>query len=364
MKTKKKGWDPEKDPLPDEVMKEWKKARIAEAIRNKLGIPRPIISAEFKGKRHVAVGSHMFWGEWKTFIDFLESYMKMTLGKDWGAAELKKSPEQMHPIMQWRVQSDKFLKKQKLNEDGFYEGVPTGPFAALLLLAYDLYIVGHNNKIQKELLRRLKNRDQFQGARHELFTAATCIKAGFDLQFEDETDTSRTHVEFIGQHKLTGQKVCVEAKSKHRRGVLGYRGTMRDEQVKLRLRRLLNSALSKDHDHPLVVFVDLNIPPEQAQNIFGMPLSNGFKEICNNIKKASDGKDIFNLLVLTNHPHHYGESDEPDPRRDRAAILATNPEIYPKFPQTLVNIFDAANQYGRVPQFFPKDTTVDSAEPL
>lgn len=361
MKKNKKGWDPEKDPLPKEVLEEWQKAKIAEETRKRLGIPRPIISAQSKGKRHVAVGSRMFRGDWKTFPDFLFEYIRTILGSDWGNAELRKDHEEMHPIIQWYVKTCKFQKKQKPGKDGIYNCIPNGPFAAYLLLAYDLYIVGHNHTIQEKLIRRLKNKDQFQGARYELFAAATCIKAGLALEFEDESDISKTHVEFVGTHRPTGQMVCVEAKSKHRKGILGYRSGMQDEQARLRIRRLLNSALMKEHRHPLVVFLDLNIPPDQAENVFGMPLTDSMKEISHSIRKTSNGKDIFNLLVLTNHPHHYGESDKPDPRRDRAAMVSINPQIIPKYLKALTDIYDAAETYGSVPQNFPENKAIKSS---
>ena len=40
----------------------------------------------------------------------------------------------------------------------------------------------------KEWLQRLKNREMFQGARHELFAEATCYRAGFKVEHEDEKD--------------------------------------------------------------------------------------------------------------------------------------------------------------------------------
>ncbi len=159
IKKGKKSWDPEKDPLPQEVLKEWQKAKIAEETRKRLGIPRPIISAQFKGKRHVAVGSRTFGGDWKTFPDFLFEYVKTILGSDWGNTELRKDHGDMHPIIQWYVQTCKFQREQKPDKDGIYNCIPNGPFAAYLLLAYDLYIVGHNDTIQEKLIQRLKNKD-------------------------------------------------------------------------------------------------------------------------------------------------------------------------------------------------------------
>ncbi len=66
------------------------------------GLGRPIISNEFKEHRMVAVGNTVYWSKtWKTFPDFLNDYVKKTLGPDWGSAELKKSLQERHPIMQW-----------------------------------------------------------------------------------------------------------------------------------------------------------------------------------------------------------------------------------------------------------------------
>jgi hypothetical protein len=92
-------WDPVKDPLPKEIITEWEKARIAEAVRSRLGIPRPMISTEFRGKRYVAVGNRMYWGEWKTFMEFLFEYATSMMGREWGVEELRKSFAEMHPLI-------------------------------------------------------------------------------------------------------------------------------------------------------------------------------------------------------------------------------------------------------------------------
>ena len=82
--------------------------------------------------------------------------------------------------------------------------------------AYDLFTVQDNGRLDARLIERLKNCDQFQGARHELFAEATCLRAGFSIEHEDETDGLTRHAEFTATHKASGQRVSVEAKSKHR----------------------------------------------------------------------------------------------------------------------------------------------------
>ena len=77
----------------------------------------------------------------------------------------------------------------------------TGAVAAYLRFAYNLYLVAHNQRIQKRLIERLKDNKQFHGAYYETYVAATFIKAGFDLWFENEDDGSKRHCEFTATCK-------------------------------------------------------------------------------------------------------------------------------------------------------------------
>ena len=96
--------------------------------------------------------------------------------------------------------------------------------AAYTCFAYDLYVVDDNGGLDDEFLQRLKNRELFQGARHELFAEATCYRAGFTVEHENEKDESMRHAEFTVRHAATGQFLSVEAKSRHRAGVLAMPG--------------------------------------------------------------------------------------------------------------------------------------------
>ena len=81
---------------------------------------------------------------------------------------------------------------------------------------------------------------------------------------ENEGDRTRRHVEFVAAHKATGQHILVEAKSRHRSGVMGRTGEQ-DEKPDIRFRRLINDAIAKDPDNPLAIFVDTNLPPKRAE---------------------------------------------------------------------------------------------------
>jgi len=215
--------------VPPEVLLEFQQTQLLEKERvKKFGQVRPEISGDFHGYKFVAVGSKLIYlpsDKCKFFTDLLIAYVPQTFGRYWFTQEIEKPADEQYPVMQWRVKGMTFMNAQPPLADGIYSATPTGPLLAYLTFAYDLYIVEHNAKLDPRLMERLKRADQFQGARHELFAEATCLRGGFDIQHEDESDGSRRHVEFTATHKITGQKISVEAKSKHRPGVLGQAGT-------------------------------------------------------------------------------------------------------------------------------------------
>ena len=69
------------------------------------------------------------------------------------------------------------------------------------------------------LIKRLKDFHKFQGARYEILVAAVFTRAGFDIEWIDDTKASGKHPEFIATHKRTGRKIAVEAKSRRRPGI-------------------------------------------------------------------------------------------------------------------------------------------------
>lgn len=211
------------------------------------GLGKSIISTEAFGQRFVAVKNRLMHSKgWKTFHDFLGDYIKMALGSEWGNTELQKPLEERHPILVWYHHLCD-LQRKYIKTPGEVHVMPkTGAAAAYNHLAYDLYALDHNAELQEKLVGRLRDKANFEGARYEVFVAATLIRAGFDLAFENEDDRSTSHCEFVATSKRTGRSFSVEAK--HRAG------------NRFRLGRQLNRALAKEAKHPRVVFIDINIP--------------------------------------------------------------------------------------------------------
>jgi hypothetical protein len=223
------------------------------------GLGRPIISTEFKGYRFVAVADKMYYGKWKTFADFLSHYIKDVLDPEWGNAEIAKPFSERHPVLQWYDKVCRLQAAHVKQEGEVFTSPLTGAASAYNRLAYNLYLIAHNGEdIQTALIARLKERNGFQGAFFETQVAAWLINAGFELEFEDESDRTSTHCEFTATHIATGEKFSVEAKSREIQASMSARE---------KLGRKLHQALEKKANHKRLVFLNLNKPlhtPEAA----------------------------------------------------------------------------------------------------
>lgn len=337
-------------PIPQETVDQLQ--RSAKNQRN-YGSVRPMVDAYWRGKMWIAVGEQLYSGDWKYFPDFLQDYIKIVLTPAWGKAELTKPLAERHPIMQWYDGMCQFQSQQDRAEDGTYAFVPDGCSFAYLLLAYDLYTLRHSQALQSVVVERLKKQDQFQGARYELFVAATCIRAGFAIEFEDETDGSRKHPEFRATHHKTGIELTVEAKSRHRPGVLGHPGSARPaSDVRTRIGGLLNDALAKAGSLPHVVFIDVNVPPAEGKAFEKQWFKDTQKSIQSAEANGVKGQDQFDLVVFTNHPFHYVEPGETAPSPELISVFGKNPRVPIANTSVLTSIHDAANKFGKVPQHF------------
>jgi hypothetical protein len=325
------------------------------------GSIRPQVSMEFQGNRFVAVGGMLHYSkDWHFFTDFLRDYVPAVFGGDWWTAELEKKEHDRHVVVQWRTEGIRYMNAQPSQPDGTCCAVPNGFLGAYLTFAYDLYTLEHNGGLDQEVLRRLKIADQFQGARHEIFAAATCLRAGFTIEMENERDGKDRHVEFTAKYKETGELISVEAKSKHRPGILGRPGVPpAPEKLSLRFGELINDALKKNPPHPLVVFIDTNLPLRAADRLYAFrqvsPLipSRLMAGLIVRVRKEHGGIDPYAMLVFTNHPHHYAAAIELDQRRHLLSVMPTGGLTSRAPSPAILALHKAANLYGNIPSFFP-----------
>jgi len=223
------------------------------------GLGRPIIADQTAGKRIVAVGHRLFQGEWPTFHDFLYSYILDVLGHDWFEAQTQLEHNERHPVIQWHERFLLASKAADLAPGETRQTLMTGAISAFLTLAYDLYILEHNNvqtrtpQLRKLLIGRLKCQDQFIGVRYEIRVAAILLRAGFELEWEDETDRRTKHVEYTATYPRTGKAFGVECKIRNQ-------DTAKQANQHLgRFAGLVSDALKKTTPHDRLIFVDLNM---------------------------------------------------------------------------------------------------------
>jgi hypothetical protein len=321
------------------------------------GHVRPPTALEVNGYKLVIAGGGLVWkpaDEAKYFTDILLDFFQNIFGREWTEAELAKPRGERHPVLELRYKAMTYMNKQEKTPEGIYVSQMTGPMLGYFCFAYDLWVVNDTARLDKRLVERLKNCDQFQGARHELFAEATCIRAGFDIEHENEADGSTRHAEFTATHRVTKQKISVEAKSRHRPGILGQPGTREKEgEYSMPIGKLLNNAIAKKAPHPLVVFLDLNLPWKTAARLLSMqPPHPLIHRTLDRMRKKNGGKDPIRLLVTTNHPEHYSEDEEIATSPQLLSLFTNVSETPDLLQQTLQAIHTAANMYGRIPQHF------------
>jgi hypothetical protein len=257
------------------------------------GLGNPIISAQSSGYRFVAVKNRLAYSKnWGTFHDFLFDYIVGALGSAWFNTEMTKPLEQIHPILKWYYVACDHMQ-QFTTKKGIVNSSPmTGAISAYLHLAYDLYSLEHNVELQEKLIGRLRDQNNFDGARYEVFVAASLIRAGFEIEFENEDDRKTSHCEFSATYTRTGRRFSVEAK--------------RCSGNKFKLGRQLNRALAKHANHQRVVFIDVNVPDGSIEGEVPVQLDNAIDSLRAFEGRIINGKPLPEAyLFITNHPWHH-----------------------------------------------------------
>lgn len=237
------------------------------------------------------------------FVDALHDHALHFFGDEILDLQESMPLHKRHPAIQWmhrHVEVVQLLGQSKSD----------GNAAAWYRFAYDLFTIRDNETLSLELRSRLLDPLAFQAARYELKVAAICSTAGFDLHFENESDNRRRHPEFVGVDRASGTRIAVEAKSRHRRGVLGFRGGV--DQLpghKVDVRKNVLDAYRKQAEYPFYVFVDVNLPPASATEL------SRWEEELNSlmIDLRAEGYASpcpANAVFFTNDPSHYIGSDD------------------------------------------------------
>ena len=257
---------------------------------------------------------------------------------------MKKPLEQRHIILGWRHErSEQLLKHDSPDRD---TSVPlkapmTGGAKALIVLADDVLQLAQALDTPSKVSERLGDMHEFQGVRYEILVASLFARCGFQIGFID--DTTKRNPEFIASKG--NEKIAVEAKSRHRAGVLHERGAFVDE-APAEIKRLYESAVGQNPGGmPFVVFIDVNLPltPQVPMNE-----KNWLKEAMQafDYRRQEERVDSDTALILTNFGWYFSR----DPQLPAGEFVAA-PNEKPDFEiaeETWTLLARALSEYGLV----------------
>jgi hypothetical protein len=217
----------------------------------------PEVRVRAQGGAMLGVGRELMPMEYSSsFKGLVSAYLYDELGDKFFTDQAKLLFLNRHPLSQWHTLISK-------SESEIHNSPPEDRIAAELLwnyLGYHLYLLKENATLPADIINRLSHRDQFQGARYELFAAAVMVCAGYEIEWIHNSKDGKK-VEFIATNSRTGTVFAVEAKSKHQEGILGFKeGENPKEIERLALRNLITKAIKKNPSQPLLVFVEANVP--------------------------------------------------------------------------------------------------------
>ena len=276
------------------------------------GLGRSIVATKKGDKQIVVVGHRMLCSaNWRTFHDFLRDFLFNHLGHEWVARERAKPAADRHRIVRWYDQAIESFGTTAPTNTGIYIAPMTGAVRAFINLAYNIYLIAHHtgstgDKIVKSYIGRLKSAraDDFSGALFETYAAAAFLKAGFQLEFENERDGLTSHVEFVAVYPRSGKKFSVEVKTRERSMASASAQGDIDDVKRLRVANKLNKALGKKADHTRVVLIEINVP-EVVTSVRGWPDS-AMQQIRDNEKTdfPRGAKKPSAYVFVTNHAFH------------------------------------------------------------
>lgn len=290
----------------------------------------------------------------ETFHEFLADLVKLTFGKTWCMHQIKMQPEGRHAAVQWWYAWRELTKETAAAEREpagvTYSADASGPAMAMLQLGYDFFCLQARNKLPDFLVEKLRRHKSFQGARYEVTAAAILTRAGFEIEFLDEKEVEKKHCEFLATHRDTELVVGVEAKSRVRRGVLHEKGEFDCAEDPRGIEKLLRRACKqKPTGLPLLVFLDLNLPPEPGVPAPAKGWVNDVKGMLDRIGTPTPEKpDPFAAVFVTNFCQHYGWPDGKSYRGEWAMLLPEHTQH--ALPHPVLNvIYETAGRYNDIP---------------
>jgi hypothetical protein len=353
--------------LPILQAKQAKARKYDRRLRDEFGVHVNYVSpVQWQHGKVWAIGSRLYASRpaQETFHEFILHVLRQTLGEPWYSAQAALPEAERHFVFTCFEQLGVFLSEhtdpQEFAREGEVSAEPNGWGRSLISLSWDIATMIHAGEPPEELVDRLRDRVAYQGARYELAVAAIFARLDCSIRWLDGEPELRSvkHVEFEATHRPTGQRFAVEAKSRHRAGVLNRPGTPDlDDPLHAdarAVRRLFVNALEKaPDDMPFFVFLDINAP-SGADVDWQADVQRWMARMP---ERTAEAPDAFNSAYFTNFSPHY---DADDVSTGGAWLL-----IRPRYVRMPLEhdfqpaLMRALNAYGRVPAFAEDGTLLD-----
>ncbi len=331
-----------------------KEQKVLESIGIYINFVQPVF---FNGKYIWPIGNRfVFHEQEQTFHEFIVSYLKIRLENKWLRKQEKLTENKRHFLAKcFQKHHEKYIEiSSKAEADGFFSTIPSGWDQTLLSLAFDVATLEHTMQLPQRLMNRLKNEDQFQGAKYEIEVAAIFARLNYEINFLDNKEYQDIkHCEFIATHRKTGASIAVEAKSRHRRGVIHLPGSSKkDDLLKGDIQGLIDRAVSQGpKDKPFIIFIDLNSPSTPNVELPEKPWYKDISEIFENYSKLSEEQEeSWNAIFITNHSYHYQEDMDIIPSEGLTVINTKPPVPSPDKPFFSI-LINAVENYGKIPDY-------------
>ena len=301
--------------------------RVLARLREDFGVHINFVApVDVEGGKVWSLGSRVYYGRPpnETFHEFLFAILRETLGERWRAEHAAR--EDKHFLMrcfeeywEWTAR----LRETTQPTNGVWAFPANGWVQYLRAVAWDVTTLVHAcpGGLPNALVDRMRDPLAFQGARYELAVAALFARLDCEIEFLDEVEELRgkSRPEFIAHHRPTGQRIAVEAKSRHRAGVLNEEGQPNKEDPlsgdARAVRALFVKALKKEIGSlPYLIFIDINAPADRQRDGFDQEWAQGVRRWMARFDKPTAEKpDGYNGLFVTNFAPHYQGDDLASP---------------------------------------------------
>jgi hypothetical protein len=281
------------------------------------GATPPSATTIFQGKRIVSAGPHLFQIDVEeSWYGFLYGLLIEQLGSNWFDEENAKPDGGRHILVEWY----RDICRRERDGNGHFTRFDlendVGTTLAFRAIAYDAFCMMQELNLPPKLIERLKHPDQFEGARYELWVAATLARAGFSIEFADEDDRSSKHGEGIATHKETGKTYWIEAKRKHR-PFFDYLQALIDKLALKVDAKLVAAAMQKPAENDRLIFIDVNRPPWNRSDRKA-PWIPAFRKSLSQLEQQKgfrDAPELSAFVLVTNHPYHFVSNVKPNPEQ-------------------------------------------------